>query len=92
VGLFYDEENRRSLARKADLLTSSRAQTLMDEGAKLGLKSDHHFQVIQDLVKQAASGLVRRGFGEEKFLSALEPLLLTRKTPADVLVEQKSLV
>jgi glutamate--cysteine ligase len=92
VGLFYDEENRRSLARKADLLTSARAQTLMDEGAKHGLKSDHHFEVIRDLVKQAYSGLVRRGFGEEKFLSALEPLLLTRKTPADVLVEQMSLV
>jgi len=90
AGLFYDEENRRELSDRANLLTASRAQALMDEGARLGLKSDHHFEIIQDLVKRAEAGLVRRKYGEEKFLAAAEPLLLTRKTPADVLIDKMS--
>ena len=92
VGLFYDEANRRELARRADAFTSARAQTLMDEGAKWGLKSDHHFEVIKDLVRLTEAGLVRRGFGEEKFLAPLEALIAARKTPADRLIEQKALL
>lgn len=87
VGLLYDDQIRTELASEAQKFSGAELRALMKSGAVQGLQNEEIYKGLCKLVRQAHQGLQRRGYQEEKFLGAVEKLLETRKTPAELWIE-----
>lgn len=85
VGLLYDEENLAWLNKKYSGVKSRALMALMKTGAETGMANDEIYAAAKELLAVAEKGLVRRGLGEENFLSPAEALIRERTTPAETL-------
>jgi glutamate--cysteine ligase len=88
VGLLYDEENRAWLNAEFRDFKAAELSLMMDEGAVKGLKTGRIYALALEFLKRAEMGLVRRGYGEEKFLVAAENLIRSTETPAERLLRK----
>lgn len=88
IGIFYDEENRRHYAKKAQAMTKVQLTSLFESAAIQSFEQDFFVDWAKDVLDRATSALVRRSFGEEQYLVEAERLLSLKKSPAMILKEK----
>ncbi|WP_029003893.1 glutamate--cysteine ligase [Azorhizobium doebereinerae] len=98
VGLLYDRQSLDAAWQIAKDWTAQERQKLRDDVPRLGLKAQiagrSLHDVARDVLALSRAGLVRRrrldsqGRDETRFLSPIEEVVATGRTPADVLLER----
>lgn len=91
MGLLYDADARVLALNRLGALTAEQRYELWIETSKVGLKAKTAGlsvqKIAEELVEASRATLVRRGYGEEKYLDCLGKNVAAGKNPANIVLE-----